>query len=332
MKDNVEELIHSYFKNTPNYSVESVPFGLSNFTKIIQINEQKYVVRIYNRFTKSMPSIELEVKITSYLSLQSLSFQVPVFILTNSGDDYVQLPDGTLGAMVSFLEGHVPDLSEVRQSYEFGRVVGEITSALGKYADESLTYRGIPFTNIYDIHPLADGSSVKPFFEVPPFHILEDDIAFYREMILSIEKSINLLEKLPKQFIHHDLLVFNLLAHNNKISGVLDFDFISYDVSFMEFAICINHVLQMSNGSLEMAEAFIKGYAEYRKGSSQEIAHLQLLTQIYHIAVLHIYIGQHYAGENVEQHFNYILNQFKTRNAWLTDYGLPIQRLLELYL
>ncbi|MEK3885647.1 phosphotransferase [Paenibacillus sp. PL2-23] len=65
-----------------------------------------------------------------------------------------------------------------------------------------------------------------------------------------------MLEKLPKQLVHHDLLVFNLLAHENKIKGVLDFDFISLDVSFMEFAICLNHVLQMSNGSLEMAEAY----------------------------------------------------------------------------
>jgi len=88
------------------------------------------------------------------------------------------------------------------------------------------------------------------------------------------------------------------LAQDNKISGVLDFDFISLDVSFMEFAICLNHVLQMTNGSLEMAETFIKGYAEYRKSSSQEFTHLQLLTQIYHIALLHIYIGQHHSGES----------------------------------
>ncbi|WP_372631568.1 phosphotransferase [Cohnella sp.] len=133
----------------------------------------------------------------------------------------------------------------------------------------------------------------------------------------------DLLEKLPKQFVHHDLLVFNLLAHENKIKGVLDFDFISLDVSFMEFAICLNHVLQMSNGSLEMAEAYIRGYAKYRKGSSEEITYLQLLTQIYHIAVLHIYIGQHYSGVNVEQNFNYILNQFKTRNDWLTEQSSP---------
>jgi len=109
--------------------------------------------------------------------------------------------------MVSFLEGHAPDLSENRHADEFGRIVGKITSALGKYANESLTYSGIPFLNIYGIHPLADIPSVKSFFEEPPFHIARGDIAFYKEMILSVEKSIELLEKLPKQFVHHDLLI-----------------------------------------------------------------------------------------------------------------------------
>lgn len=332
MQDKVEGLIHYYFKDAPNYSAESVPFGLTNVTKIIKINERKYVIRIYNRFTKSIPSIELESKITSYLNHHNLSFQVPVFIRTRSGDDYVRFSDGILGAMVSFLEGHAPDLSAVHQAAEFGRIVGEISSALGEYEDGSLTYSGIPFSNIYGIHPLADIPAVKSFIEAPPFHIPAADIAFYREMVLSIEKSMDLLEKLPKQFVHHDLLVFNLLEQDSKISGVLDFDFISHDVSFMEFAICLNHVLQMSGGSLEMVEAFMKGYAEYRKGSSQEFTHLQLLTQIYHIAVLHIYIGQHCSGVNVEQNFNYILNQFKTRNEWLSEYGSPLRRLLESYL
>lgn len=332
MQDKVEGLLHYYFKDVPDYYAESVPFGLTNMTKIINIDEQKYVIRIYNRFTKSVPSIELESKIVSYLSYRNLSFQVPVFIPTRNGDNYVQFPDGRLGAMVSFLEGHAPDLSEVNHANKFGRVVGEITSALGNYPDDSVTYRGIPFSNLYGVHPLADKNSVQSFFDEPPYLIPANDIQFYSEMVLSIEQSIDLLVTLPKQFVHHDLLVFNLLAHDNKISGVLDFDFISYDVRFIEFAICLNHVLQMSDGSLDMAEAFIMGYAQYRRGSSTEFVHLQILTRIYHIAVLHIYIGQHYSGVNVERNFNYILNQFKTRSKWLTDNRLPLQRLLEVYL
>ncbi|MEC0094408.1 hypothetical protein [Paenibacillus macquariensis] len=59
---------------------------------------------------------------------------------------------------------------------------------------------------------------------------------------------------------------------------------------------------------------------------------LQFLTQIYHITVLHIYIGQHYSGKNIEQNFNYILSQFQTRNDWLNKHLSSINQLIEEYL
>lgn len=331
MRTSIDELVHYYF-NDPSYEIESVPFGLTNLTKIVKINNNKYVARVYNRHTKSIQSIELESKITSFLNNKNLSFQVPIFLPTLSGDEYIQLSDGALGAIVSFLEGDVPELSEEQQAEEFGRVVGEISSALGDYPKELLEYKGKSFTHIYDLHPLAHQSAITAFIEQMPFHIPEEHRNFYQKIVSSIENYIPLLEELPSQLVHHDLLIFNLLCQDNKVCGVLDFDFVSLDISFIEFAICLNHILHISNGSLEMTEAFIKGYANFRKGSLQEFKYLNILTQIYHIAVLHIYIGQHYSGINIEQNFNYILNQFHTRMNWLNEHDTSIQNLLEAYL
>ncbi|MNR02958.1 hypothetical protein D3C85_1188330 [compost metagenome] len=100
----------------------------------------------------------------------------------------------------------------------------------------------------------------------------------------------------------------------------------------MEFAICLNHVLQMSGGSVELAEAFIRDYAEFRTCSRQEIEQLHVLTQVYHLVVLHFYIGQHVAGNVIEQNFTYILNQFYTRHHWLAQNSERIQALLQTYL
>lgn len=331
MQTSIDELVHYYF-NDPSYEIESVPFGLTNLTKIVKINSDKYVARIYNRHTKSIQSIELESRITSFLNNKNLSFQVPIFLHTLSGDEYIQLSDGSLGAIVSFLEGNVPDLTEKQQALEFGRVVGQISSVMGKYPKGLLEYQGKSFVDIYGLHPLANRDAITSFIEKAPFHISEAHLNFYQVMVSSVEESIDLLKELPRQLVHHDLLIFNLLYQDNKICGVLDFDFVSLDISFIEFAICLNHILQMSNGSLEMTEAFIKGYAIFRKGSLQEFRYINLMTQIYHIAVLHIYIGQHYSGINIEQNFNYILNQFHTRINWLNEHDTSIQKLLETYL
>lgn len=331
MRTSIDELVHYYF-NDPSYEIESVPFGLTNLTKIVKINNNKYVARVYNRHTKSIQSIELESKITSFLNNKNLAFQVPVFLSTLSGDEYIQLSDGALGAIVSFLEGDVPVLTEKQQALEFGRIVGQISSVMGDYPKELLGYQGKSFIEFYDLHPLAHRDAITSFIEQAPFHIAEAHLNFYQVMLSSVEESIDLLKELPRQLVHHDLLIFNLLCQDNKICGVLDFDFVSLDISFIEFAICLNHILQMSNGSLEMTEAFIKGYAMFRKGSLQEFRYIKLMTQIYHIAVLHIYIGQHCSGINIEQNFNYILNQFHTRMNWLNEHDTSIQKLLETYL
>lgn len=322
-----DELVRYYFTD-PAYTLEAPPFGLTNLTAIITINDEKYVARIYNRHTKNIPSIELEARVTAFLNHNKLSFRVPAFLRTPAGDEYVQLSDGALGAIVTFLEGKAPELLELEQAAEFGRVIGEISSVLGNYETEQLSYHGQAFSDLYRLHPLADRQAVTAFIEQPPFSINEVHLALYKEMAATVENKLDQLKELPSQLVHHDLLIFNLLSQDDKICGVLDFDFISLDARFMEFAISLNHILQLSNGSLEMTEAFIKGYAEYCQSSPEEIALLQLLTQIYHLAVLHIYIGQHYSGMNIESNFTYILHQFHTRNNWLNEHHSFIQQLL----
>ncbi|GGA01191.1 hypothetical protein GCM10008018_54460 [Paenibacillus marchantiophytorum] len=324
MQEAIDELVRNYFKDE-TYTIESVPFGLTNLTKIITIDGEKYVIRIYNPYTKNIEGIEFESQITSFLNKKDLSFQVPVFLHTLTGNEYVQFSNGMLGALVSFVEGIVPALLDIKYAAEFGHVVGEISSTLINYETGLLEYQGKSFLEIYALHPLADHLAVISFMENPPFQIPETNLTFYQEMISSLDKNMHKLMELPKQLVHHDLLIFNLLAQNNKIVGVLDFDFTSIDASFMEFTICLNHILQMSNGSLEMAEAFIQGYVRHRKS-------LQLMTQVYHIAVLHFYIGMHHSGNDIKENFNYIFNQFYNRNNWLNKNSSSIKQLLELHM
>ncbi|WP_127531793.1 phosphotransferase [Paenibacillus kobensis] len=328
----LDQLVRHYVDEDIPYSIEPVPFGLTNVTRIVRIQESRYIIRIYNEYTKDVPGIELESQVTSYLNRCGLSFQVPELIHTRTGENYVQFPDGTLGAMVSFLNGSAPQLADASQVRGFGRVVGEIAATLGRFDAGELSYYGCSFTQVYGLHSLAGKDAVQAFMQKPPFPVAEDAIAFYYEMLKNIERSSERITSLPKQLVHHDLLVFNLLAEDHGISGVLDFDFISLDAGIMELAIALNHVLQMSDGSLDMAEAFLQGYAEHRSATASEIDCLQLMTQIYHVAVLHIYIGQHYTGSKVEPQFSYIMQQFRSRNDWLERHDTALRSLLEVHL
>ncbi|WP_176444702.1 phosphotransferase [Paenibacillus herberti] len=331
MKEKIDELLSHYFKIT-HYEIQPVPFGLTNITKFLTIDNNKYVVRIYNSHTKNVQSIKLEAEITTFLNSSNLSFEVPAFLPTLARNQYIHFRDRTLGAVVSFIEGTIPEMATIQQAENFGSVVGEVSSALLHFKARDTNYKGMPFSRFNQLHPLADFNNVDAFFNKPPFHIPSKSMTFYQEMISTLERKIHLIDDLPKQFVHHDLLIYNLLATGDRMSGVLDFDFTSLDVSFMEFVISLNHILQLTDGSWKMVEAYIKGYSQFRKCTSHELNQLQLLTQLYHIAVLHIYIGQQYSGVDIEQNFNYILNQFITRNDWLNNNGEKINKLIAGYL
>jgi homoserine kinase type II len=231
--------------------------------------------------------------------------------------------------MLNYLEGKAPDLTSLSQAAQYGRVVGEISLALANYATvHSGVYRGKSFTDMYGFHPLADRQGVQAFFECPPFPIPEELYRYYQRMSALVERDLPGLAQLPTQLVHHDLLAFNLLARGSRIRGILDFDFVSYDAGSMELAICLNHILQLSSGSFEMAGAFLQGYFTYMKCSQLEFDSLQLLTQVYHLTILHFYIGQHYSGKSIERYFLYILSQFAARNQWLNEHRLSLQRML----
>ncbi|WP_219837603.1 phosphotransferase [Paenibacillus sp. R14(2021)] len=166
-------------------------------------------------------------------------------------------------------------------------------------SQKDIKYDGIPFTNLYQVHPLVSAENLAAFWDRPPFPVTEEQKHYYKEALNSIETNRESLLSLPRQLVHHDLLVFNLLSVDRSITGVLDFDLLAVDISFLEFVISLNHVLQLSSGSLEMAAAFIEGFTLFPTFSSEEIRQLRTLTQLYHIA-LHIYVGQYVREKTIQ--------------------------------
>jgi len=325
--DTLDWLITQYFPND-TAKTEPVPFGLTNTTCFVSVKDRNYVARLYNRHTKSLQSLELEINVTSFLKSIPLSFEIPSFLPSQSGEAYVTLPGGTLGAIVSYIEGTAPALSTLKDAYSFGRIVGEISTRLGEYErPQSFDYEGIPFTDLYRLHPLADQESVASFWDSPPFPVTDEQKLAYNEALACVEEQRGALMELPRQLVHHDLLVFNLLSIDDVITGVLDFDFLAVDIAFLEFAISLNHVLQLSGGSLEMAAAFVEGYSAFRTGSSEEFRLLRTMTRLYHVAVLHIYIGQYRSGKDITKAFAYIANQLIERDNWLSCNAGNLERL-----
>ncbi|ACX66596.1 hypothetical protein GYMC10_4371 [Paenibacillus sp. Y412MC10] len=99
-----QELLQHYFHG-PVSSIETVPFGMTNDSRIVVMNQNKYVARIYNRHTKNEERLRFEVGLTAYLESCCLSFDVPCFVSSKDDAKYVVLSDGSLGSLTRFIEG-----------------------------------------------------------------------------------------------------------------------------------------------------------------------------------------------------------------------------------
>ncbi|WP_136604845.1 phosphotransferase [Paenibacillus dokdonensis] len=320
----IKELMTYYF-NESIEKIESVPFGLTNYSQVLTINNKKYVARIYDKQSKNLEKLKFEIELTTFLEQGNLSFKVPGFLTASTGEKYVKLSNGQLGSMMYFIEGEVPDLTQITDAREYGRAVGELSVIFKDFKTNSNVNK-LQFHDIYNLHPLCNERTVYDFFNQPPFEIDRNQRSVLTNAFQTVIKNESLIDTLPKQIIHHDLLIFNLLIDRKRrtMNGVLDFDFASYDVRALELAICINHLFQINDSSLPKLQLFLDEYAQYMTLTEEEIECMPFLMKMYYVTLITIYIGQYYAGQEVGNHFRFILNQLVSRTEWLkqNEHGL----------
>ncbi|MGO4528565.1 phosphotransferase [Paenibacillus sp. 2TAF8] len=318
MEHLIKELITYYFNETVE-NIESVPFGLTNYSQVLTVNNKKYVARIYDNHSKNLEKLKFEIELTTFLEQHNnLSFKLPGFLIAKTGGRFVELSNGQFGSVMCFIEGEVPDLTRVSDVKEYGKTVGELSVAFKKFRSD-LLMQEFKFSKIYNLHPLSNERSVNRFFDQPPFEIESNQLSIFLHSLQAVQRNESIVDDLPKQIVHHDILIFNLLIDNQtrKMSGVLDFDFASHDVRALELAICMNHLLQFDDGSLLNLELFLDEYSQHMTLTDEEIKWIPFLMQMYYVSLICIYIGQYYSGREIEEYFRFILNQLVIRKQWI---------------
>lgn len=265
--------------------------------------------------------MQFEIGLTAYLEHCSLSFDVPCFVPSKDDAKYVVLSNGSLGSLTRFIQGEVPDLSCMSDVLSYGRTVGEISFALQQFESNSVDVvcPEIAFHDVYNLHSLSNQTKINEFLACPPFEIDAEQIAVlqgYYESGLNHASELNVL---PKQMVHHDILVFNLLIdpQSREMSGVLDFDFAAMDLRIWELSICLNHLLHHEDLTLTKVELFLDEYRKYMRLTHVEIQWIPYLMQLYYVSLLSIYIGQHLAGRNIASYFHLMLKQLLIRREWM---------------
>lgn len=323
------ELLSHYF-DEPIEDITEVPYGLTNYSQIVTVDEKKYVARIYDVHSKNLKRLIYEIELTTFLEQNKLSFRVPEFKQARNGEKYIVLSNGQLGSVVHFIEGEAPDLIRLSDVEQYGVTVGALSAALQGFNSDMIV-QDIHFHRIYNLHPLANEQAVNEFLAHPPFEIVNATREVIFSTMLALQDRQFQIDSLPKQIIHHDLLIFNMLIDKNsrRMNGVLDFDFASQDVRALELAICINHMLQYEEDLQVKLKLFIDEYAQYISLTREEIKWIPFLMRLYYVSLLCIYIGQHNSGKKIQGYFDFISLQLVNRTRWLERNEQELLALLE---
>lgn len=126
----IEYILKQYF-NDINYSVKDGNSGMNNTTKFLVINEEEYVLRIYESHNNKK-KVGFEHKILEELNRRNFSFVIPNPKVNFKGDTVALSIDGKLASLSKAIKGNNPYLKDKKQFYSLGKAVGEITRELSQ--------------------------------------------------------------------------------------------------------------------------------------------------------------------------------------------------------
>jgi homoserine kinase type II len=234
---------------------------MNNTTRIINDGDRKYVLRLYNNHGDAN-TVKLEHEVLKALSGADLDFRVPEPVANREGDTVTVLPDGKIACLFRYIEGARPDPRNAAQVKALGAATGAISSALNgvnvsfkpqysPYYELGTTYEAMDkraLLELVDREPLFRGQAMQ-------FGYLQDQ----REQALKLcERAASL----PRQWIHGDICCGNALSIGDRLSGILDFEFVTIDSRAMELAVMMVDLLkrEFASGSRDRlaiaAEAF----------------------------------------------------------------------------
>lgn len=224
----------------------------------------------------------LEYATLAALERRGLPFAVPAPLLTAEGAPWLEAPSPrgrTLATLTRFIPGAAPNRENQAQAESAGEALGALDSALATVElasdDAALTWRS---TGALD--------QITPLVPDPP-------AAFARLPIAATERSRlvdgytavvarlpALYAALPQQLCHEDAGPGNLLIEGDRVTGILDFEFLARDLRVMDVTVALAwwpvDVLE-SGAEWSIIAAVARGYTRALRLTRAEIAAIPTL-------------------------------------------------------
>lgn len=316
----VGKFIDAPFELTPTSG------GVNNVVQYVTLpNGQRYILRVYNNGNDS-PRVRYEHEILRQLNQQELSFSVPKALPSLSdGQSHVMLSNGAEAAMFEIIPGTLPKVAFTR---EIGRAAGELSNAmqLVELDQESPT---AAYGNIFKVHHAMSREIFYRELQSPAFDGVREAAQKAQVFMEDMEQTLAeyMAKDLPKCLIHGDLHYDNVLVHEGKVSGLLDFEFCAYDWRAMELAVCLSKYAGEKD-AMSYFENFIQGFAEHGRLTADEIAGVPQLVNLRILSNIVYFLGRAQAGEDDISSLTKRLEMYVSRVEWVRRHADAISQRL----
>lgn len=212
--------------------------GTNNLVLRVNAPGGSYVLRVYHNHA-SVERLRLEHGILATLRALDLPFAVPLPLPTRQRTLYARLPaaDGdALATRAAFIPGEHPHRDDLAQAHAAGGALGALDIALAQVA----------------LHDAGSATSWRTSGDLSRCHpLVPDPLAAIAELPLLGRARQRLVRRygplnervrgiyavLPRQLLYEDCGPGNMLMQDDRVSGILDFEFRGRDLRVMDLAV-----------------------------------------------------------------------------------------------
>jgi len=260
------------------------------------------------------------------------------------------LSNGAEASIFEVIEGSLPtDTLHFDLVEKIGIAAGELNLKISNLEithNEISKCNTLPYYDLWKVHSKI--YDPKNFYNTVNSNLFDDNEDFpslrkdtnylINEIQTLMERVQNYLERkedFPHQLIHGDLHHENILcviddSNKGKVTAILDFEFIAWDLRAMELAICLSKFASEPD-PLNCFEAFIKGYAKNALLNPKELNVMVDLILLRIISNFVYFVGR-FLGK--EEPLNLCLNKvgvYARRVKWLKENSDKINQILLTY-
>jgi homoserine kinase type II len=230
---------------------------------------------------------QLEAATLTDLAQGGLPFAVPAPLPTVDGALWAMLPTGDAPAratLTQLIMGAPPDRANLTQAAAAGEAIGTLDTALSQImlpaemAQSAQTWRSAGRLDQINLL-VPDPSAAFATLPIAPEQIVRLQAGY----AIVMERLPALYTTLPQQLVHEDTDPGNLLMDGERVTGILDFEFLSHDIRASDLLVALvwwpNHV-RWSGAEWMLIAALARGYARALRLTEAEVAALPTLYQM----------------------------------------------------